>query len=126
MEKVKVTKEVAEAIEAYLNDFTSIRTTEEKKSVLVAEHCGQDWTKYEVGQYAALNNITTYELMTIMVNGYEVEKSAEEVVAEEHNRLTHAAALEHDCDMRDFFKRKAEGIRYALDTLGIKIEGVNV
>ncbi|WP_442636462.1 hypothetical protein [Rossellomorea marisflavi] len=74
IEKIMIPKDVSEAIELYLEDGVNCmkRNLEVRKSILVAEHCGQDWTEYEIGQYKALNKISTYDLMRCLVNGYEV------------------------------------------------------
>lgn len=72
---VEVSEDVAEAIEAYMDMITRQmgRTDEVGKGIFVAEHCQQDWRLYEDGQYAALNNISTYDLMRVLVLGYIVK-----------------------------------------------------
>lgn len=126
--KVTVTKEVAEAIQTYLSDFPGKRTDEEMRGILVAEHCGQDWRNYETGQYIALNNITTFELMNALVNGYTVEKSPEDKVREYYDRC-HANLKEAEINGRTHrasnFDGQATGVSITLDILGIKISGVN-
>lgn len=73
-EKLKISKDIVEAIELYLNDAVCImkHSLEQRKACLVAEHYGRDWAKYEDGQYEALNKIITFDLMKCLVNGYEV------------------------------------------------------
>ena len=73
-EEMKIEKDIAEAIDLFLDDEVHVmkRGLERGKSVLVAQHYGQDWTKFELGQYEALNKISTFDLMKCLVNGYEV------------------------------------------------------
>ncbi|MFO1442874.1 hypothetical protein KDN24_06550 [Bacillus sp. Bva_UNVM-123] len=72
--KMKIEIDVAEAIELFLDDCVRVMkfSIEQSKAVLVAEHYGQDWAKYEEGQYTALNKILTSDLMKCLVNYYEV------------------------------------------------------
>lgn len=71
-QKVKVSKNVADAIDMFLkNSVDKFAGKDQAQAALVAEHYRQDWTKYEDGQYAALNNIETPELMKCMTHGYE-------------------------------------------------------
>lgn len=78
-QKMKVSKNVADAIDLFLTDTISEFTGEKQaKAALVAEHYGRDWTEYEDGQYSALNEITSYDLMKCMMDGYEPEHVKEE------------------------------------------------
>lgn len=73
--KIKVSKNVADAIDLFLKKTINEHVNKEQaKSILVAEHYGTDWTEYEDGQYAALNDILTSDLMKCMVHDYEPEK----------------------------------------------------
>lgn len=73
MEKPKITKEIGDAIELFIKENQFSRTEKQIKALLVAEHCcTQDWNRYEIGQFVALNNISAFELMECMVLGYEV------------------------------------------------------
>lgn len=71
---MKIDKDIADAIELFLDDSVRVmkRSLKESKAILVAEDCGQNWEEYEYGQYKSLNNISTYDLMVCLVNGYEV------------------------------------------------------
>lgn len=126
VEKVKVSREVANAIEEFLDECTRVmkRTLETSKGILVAEHCGRDWAKYEVGQYVALNDIDTFTLMQAMVNGYETEKSPEEKILATYQRQFTQCDANDICDKR-VRTAYANAILYTLDTLGIKIKGIN-
>lgn len=75
LEKVVIAEDVAEAIEEFMDMITKQMKNDEEtgKGIFVAEHCQQDWRKYEDGQYSALNKISTYQLMQILVNGYLVK-----------------------------------------------------
>lgn len=71
-EKMKIEKDIAEAIELFLiNTVSDFRCIEQCKAILIAEHYRQDWTNYEDGQYTALNKILTSDLMKCLVNGYK-------------------------------------------------------
>lgn len=71
---MKIDKEIAVAIEEFLKESLTVmkRDLDKSKAVLVAEHYGRDWRKYEEGQYSSLNRIETFDLMKCLVNGYEV------------------------------------------------------
>jgi len=71
---MRIENDIADAIESFLTVQLRVmkRSIEQGKSILVAEHCGQDWTKYEGGQYSVLNKISTFDLMKCLVNGYEI------------------------------------------------------
>lgn len=76
--KLKVTQKVADALDGFIAENQFSMSLEEVKSLLVAEHFEQDWHEFEEGQFSALNDIETFDVMQAMVNGYEVEKSPEE------------------------------------------------
>lgn len=67
-----INQNVATAIAAYLHETVHDmnRTEKEAKVLLVSEHqvnAGR-WERYEDGQYAALNDISTYDLMCLLVS----------------------------------------------------------
>lgn len=71
-QKMKVSKDVADAIDLFLtNTISEFMGEKQAKAALVAEHYGEDWAEYEDGQYSALNKITSYDLMKCMIDGYE-------------------------------------------------------
>lgn len=70
-----------------------------------------------------LRSIPFDTLLSALVNGYVVEKSAEELAhdkirVEYHFRMSYAHRNAIDA-------ARADAIKFTLDTLGIKIEGVN-
>lgn len=75
---IKVDKDIADAMDLFLKEASSeFRSEGQTKAILVAEHYGQDWNNYEVGQYIALNKILTEDVMLCMVHGYEPIKEGE-------------------------------------------------
>lgn len=115
--KVKVSKEVAEAIEALRNDGES--------DALILRVMA-DPTNRWAGAKSSILNSTSFDLVAkALYVGYEVEKSPEELVAIEYKRLQREI-FHADCyDMRLFYRRRADAIKYTLDTLGLKIPEVN-
>lgn len=78
-QKMKISKSIADAIDLFLNNVISRSMEKEQaQAALVAEHYNRDWTKYEDGQYSALNDISTSDLMKCMTVGYESENVEEE------------------------------------------------
>lgn len=112
MSKVVVTKEVAEAIERYLDGDDTYR---EK---LLEDHAGNyssgaNWSDFYDGKvYNALDSLSLMEMAEILVNGYEVEKTPEDKVRELF-------------ESSPFAIERKSGIVRTLNLLGIKIEGVN-
>lgn len=84
----------------------------------------------------ALDNFDT--LLAALVNGYEIEKTADEVAEEERQAAHKRIAASYSARRRDaaYFQTYlpaaggrsrgyAEGIKFTINELGIKIEGVN-
>jgi len=74
---------------------------------------------------AVLRQVPLDTLLSALVNGYTVEKSAEELEREAHDRIRqfyryHTTGVTDEED-----EAYADGVLDTLDTLGIKIEGVN-
>lgn len=113
-EKIKVSREVAEAIE-YLLSHKHYEYTKEK---LLTTHAKME--KYPKRSWAdeanPLNDIDLLVLAEILVNGYEVELTPHEKVRE---------FVEGYQDIDDFSHGIRVGITEVLDMLNIKIEGVN-
>lgn len=95
---MKIAREIADAIELFIKENKFKRSEEEIKSILVAEHCGQDWAEFEDGQFLALNSISTYDLMKCVTNGYETEKTSKEKLKEQ---------FENNKEMVEFYKNKS-------------------
>lgn len=69
-----------------------------------------------------LRLIPTATLLSALVNGYVVEKSAEELVREAYDNIRKEYVYRpHSW----YYDGRADGIVFTLHTLGIKIEGVN-
>lgn len=114
MEKVKVSREVADAVEyeiQRLKDCTTLSTKAIKNLILhdSINHSHRGGAK-------ALNGIPTFDLAEILINGYEVEKTPEEKLLQEY--LT---GLLVGSGHRTY----ANAIKFTLDTLGIEIKGIN-
>lgn len=114
MDKVKVSSEMAKAIEGALDEYSS-----DPNQVL--ENHRYDW----ISECVPLNSLNHLELAEILLKGYEVEQTPEEkiqqYVKDAQNTLEEYAAL----DVRKWSEGKIQGVIFALDTLGIKIKGVN-
>lgn len=112
MSKVTLPREVAEAIEAsYAFGFRS-------KHILLSSVSTEDIDDTYVlalRKYARKNFDV---LLAALVNGYDVEKTPEEVIRDDYEQFD-PGTLEYRVGLRD-------GIVRTLNTLGIKIEGVNV
>jgi hypothetical protein len=72
IEKVVLPREVAEAIERYLQEFD--------KETLIRMRCEVEgeWS----GEYVALDKVDIMTLAAALVNGYEIEQSPEERLRE--------------------------------------------
>ena len=123
-EKLKVSREVADAIE-YLGkvgcDFEEA----------MESHVSTGWSNFSDERVIALNGLTSKELATALIVGYEVRMTPHEVIANEHRRTVKEAvdgrAGRFELTELGIEKRKSfvEGIEFILDTLNIKIKGVN-
>lgn len=114
IEKVKVSREVAEAIE-YLLNHEDYGYTKEK---LLVAHAGME--KYPKRNWAGdnpLNDIDLLVLAAILVNGYDIEQTPEEKLAEFYRGRVNSS--------NDYEREYAHGIEFAVRSLGIKIKGVN-
>lgn len=113
-EKVNVSQEVADAL-VYLEqagyDFTAAMEIQ----------ISAGWEDYEDENVLPLNNITAEAFAIALINGYEVEMTPHEVIATEHIASQQAWVNNKHFHSKGF----AEGIEFTLDTLGIKIKGVN-
>lgn len=115
LKKPVITKEQADSIEAFLEVGT-------KEELLTAKvHCC-----HFGDEYSGINTIDIMTLAAALINGYEVEKTPEEKVREYYaaNYQRHEQSMPRSKD--DFYTSGVEeGVRNTLDSLGIKIEGVN-
>ena len=112
-EKVKVSKEVAEAIktlsENHSKDHILYLIANDKERIL------RRFDMYAVDYLK--KNTSPLQLARILINGYEVEQTPEEKL----QALYKDCKYSHDSDDETF----AKGIKTALNILGIKINGVN-
>lgn len=126
--KVKVSQEVARAIETYINGCSE-RTA---KISLLETHAERkmnpkapDWS--EVNEdCAALDDLSIWQLAEILNNDYEVEKTAEEMILANFEDLEHISASTTDIEERSSAEGEIQGMLYVLRILGIKVKGVNV
>jgi len=119
--KLEITKEQAEAIEFLRENYTDVQILEMR---LKGESC----LLCIKGDIACgyIYDLSPIELAAALINGYEIAKSPEEKVREyyESNYAKHEKSKpfsDDDC----YTTGVSNGIRQTLETLGIKIEGVN-
>ncbi len=112
--KPEITKEQAEAIEFLREHYDDRR---------ILELYDEDGIGHMHQMYGhdcgSLYDLELIELAAALINGYEIGKSPEETLQEYYVEALHTArdeATGHDIQ---------DAIRYTLETLGIKIEGVN-
>jgi hypothetical protein len=118
MEKVKLPKEVAEAIERLRNEGASVHE-------IVYDYASGNvlYSQYNKLADFASDNFDT--LLKALVNGYEVEMTPEEKVREYYDRWKFQADADLCIEERVIAERSMNVIKCTLDNLGIKIEGVN-
>lgn len=110
--KVKVSKEVAEAVEFQLTK----RSSEELLKRKAKHDAGHGWF---INRSAVLNELSFDQLAQALYVGYEVKKSPKEELASIYKYYKFEA---YTTDMTAY----ADGIERAVSILGLKIEGVNV
>ena len=120
-EKLKVSREVADAIE-YL------RTTVADEAIM-KDHAdtvvnNSPWAK----KCAPLNKISLLDMASMLTNGYEVEMTSHERIMKAYNaakRTKNGSFARTNDATYCYHSGVMTGITTALDTLGIKIKGVN-
>ncbi len=106
MNKIKVSKEVALALD------TALKVMDKEK--FFEEHSNKfHWT---LDIYLPLNQISNWEMAQILINGYEVEETLEEKALAVYKALP--SYDYYDCGRRN-------GIKEILNALDIKIKGIN-
>lgn len=109
-EKLKVSREVADAIE-YIKNLNSI------EEILVNHSVDADaWVR----EAKAVNDLSLSELATALIAGYEVEMTPHEVIASEY--VTRQQDWVNNMHLHS--KGFVEGIEFTLNTLSITVEGV--
>ncbi|WP_107842026.1 hypothetical protein [Metasolibacillus meyeri] len=110
-EKVKVSREIAEAMNSALKEYT--------KEVIVDTVIKKGFT----GIREPLNRLGAFNISKMLVRGYEVDKITDEKEAKEYLSKIYNHNLIHDrTDTNIAF---ADGIEFAINLLGIKIKGIN-
>ena len=106
MDKIKVSKEVAIALEVALK-VTSKRNFFEEHSNKM------QWT---LEDYLPLNKISNWDMAQILINGYEVEETPEDRMLDFYNYYN------GDSDYEKGFR---DAVEYTLEQLRHKIKGIN-
>jgi len=109
--KVKVSKEVAEAIDRVKGGLMTVGT--------FSEWLDGEWTITGPNKVIMLE-LTKDEAVSVVLYGYEIEETPAEKVAE-YYRIS--KAYEKCCEYR---RGKAETVEFVAKAYGLKIEGVNV
>lgn len=122
MEKVKVTKEVAEAIEL----VKPYNTLDQIVKVSALNKWGGDEDDYAECLNSCQLPLNT--LITALYIGYEVEESPEDKASEAFLDALKKRRQAHDDEDNDasyFYKGYMTGIRFMAETFDIKVVGVN-
>ncbi|MER1998395.1 MAG: hypothetical protein ABS882_01365 [Lysinibacillus sp.] len=121
-EKVKVSREVAKAIDFVIN----VAEIQFKDVMGIMLEGG--FSRPENKKAFPLNNLPLKQIAAILINGYEIEETPEEKLLgiynltwHEYNRITNFQE-KHGGEFENGF---AKGIEKAIETLGIKIKGIN-
>ena len=127
VEKLKVSHEVADAIERHLTRNTKNYnlSLESAMEDLIVRHPNVDWEDYLDGEFKELENIPTYDLMQALVLGYEVEMTPHEVIAEDYKEVLSKRNATFDSCKERFFDGYMLGIETTLENLKITVKGVN-
>lgn len=126
-EKVKVSRGIAEAIEyeiERLKDCTTLSTKAIKNLIL------QDSINHtHRGKAKELNDIATFDLAEMLINGYEIEYTPEEKIRDLYKKHSEKH-LKYIRENNNFDLRYHQGYVFgmyeALEILGKKIDGVNL
>lgn len=126
-EKVKVSREVAEFIKSYEDNVNGYPGWENH---LILEHSRAYFESFEGAKEECLcmKNIDPLQLAEMLVNGYEIEQTPEEILLNLYNQTWATYNRITDNQNRhggNYENGLAKGIELALDTLGIEIEGIN-
>lgn len=121
MSKPIIPREVAEAIESLRK---SGATNEQILHSAFAANCGTVTTReqYEIFRYR-VNNFETF--VRAVIDGYEVDETPEDMIRKRYEGTKYLRCLTVDPSDASNHDAYMAGMRFVLDTLGIKIEGVN-
>lgn len=126
-EKVKVSREVAEFIESYEENNGGIPGWED---YLIRDHT-ESFARNFAGvneEAMCMKDITPMQLAKMLINGYEIEESPEEVLLERYvqngkNRIK--AIREKDAYQEGFTLGYLMGVKDGLNCAGKEIKGIN-
>ena len=110
MEKVKVSKEMFEALKV-MEGYT-------KKGILTLVEQKVNDFQHKPFQFKILNSLTLEEVLDIYYKGYELEETPEEKLSKHYDVMK-----KHIVD--PFDHGYVAGIESAIRMLGIKIKGIN-
>lgn len=120
-EKVTIPAEVADAIEYFRNRGVGLPAWSNESIIDLVINSAAPNKKTD-----ALRSIPFDTLLSALVNGYEREQTEEERAHAAIRKLYVRHALGSDgYEATLLSKAHADGVKFTLDTLGIKIEGVN-
>lgn len=116
MSKIEVTKEQADAFEIALEDRGAERL------LLLHARTDQPWGD----EYQPLNDLSMTEMASMVTNGYTIAKSPEELIREYYDNLIHDN-WDNPRDSMEYQRASASmsATVFVLNTLGIKVPGVN-
>lgn len=113
MTKIKVSRKVADALDYLL---ASELYRENRSHILkVQARSGPAWHTNTPAE--CLNGVDIMTIAEALVNGYEADMTPEEKLADKYSSIRHYESAKT--------KGFIEGIEYAIDTLGLKIKGIN-
>jgi len=116
VKKIKVSKEVAKAIEYVKREGYDFNT-------ILRVHINRGW--HTTFSTPLLHELSSEQLATALIVGYEVEMTPHEQIATIYNHhYSKFHHVEHKAE-KYFSKGYVKGIRFTLEKLGITIEGVN-
>lgn len=120
MTKVKLTREVAEAIEEMRNagktNYSILRQAE--GAVVTTSYLTLRRWAFDTGGAGSPDL-----LMAALTNGYEIEKTPEDAVREYYEKAR--ATRRYSGYGQSFTEGRVVGVQHTLDLLGIKIGGIN-
>lgn len=117
-EKLKVSREVADAIER-------IKVKFDFEEIMAAYIRAKDMDNEWAGGYKSLNTLEIEELATVLINGYEVEMTPHEEIAVIYKHHYPKSRDGSGSTQKYFSKGYVKGIKFTLEKLGITIKGVN-
>lgn len=116
MDKIKVSKEVAHALEMALKTCSKAKFFEQHSNKM----------QWSLDVYLPLNQISNWKMAQILINGYEVEETPEDKLirqfrdfGERKNNFT------TESKNFGYWEGREKQVVATLNTLGIKIKGIN-